>query len=405
MIHYLNASNFVRKLSQNDSKIKDKNYLNTVMNEFNDRLLEIMDNLNFTNEYINNDDDNIIITGYQPFYTDKCPLRKLRYHCFKEGPHNAANYTLAFDTTNFYQISSNGNQSLYEKYILNQLMENGTIFSKSETNLFIFANSHVRQLYESLECMFWAKDVLTTEGNPNNPITVISQIGYKQLNYDQNITYIPCMATDHGESGNKFINDRSNGTFKTFGEFQTEYLMLEDTENNEYCADGKSVIKFNNDQSKIFFAFSHRQNPKSLIYEFETFSDIMNITLTEFIQDLDVIMLNAGNIPFYEYQTFISDFEEIDKHRIGKNKLIVLIVKQSYGQLLNQYHDMQQYLINEKGIPCIFIDILQIMNSVKMEDRLRFTADGHNTGGHFCMPSVPSHFMLFFIEMINKLME
>ena len=382
----LNATNESLTLSSNNIIIKNAAFL------FNNEVDE--------DNYKNKDN---IITGYQPFYASNCPLHKFSYQCFPENRLKSMyNVTLSF-SLNVNNTNNKIKENLYQKYIQHQLKINSTIFPVPNVNIFFFGNSHLRQIYESLQCMVWNQHLLNQKDVKSPAVIISGNQHAKFLDFADRskTTNMPCMYTTNLESG--FVNYLTMGKYRNWTDFAKNYLKMEEQDilkqDKKRCMDDKSVIKFRNDNSNIFYSFQNLQTNKSLISEFKQYADFSDMDLFAFINGLDVIIMNTGNEPHYDFQhKLISELKEILKSRDNQQRLL-LIVTGNFNVLNMSYTDGIKQEVERLGISYLMANMAKMTLLIKTNNTKLYKSWGRM--GHYCMPGLPSHFMLFYLKIIN----
>ena len=339
---------------------------------------------------------NIFTTGFGLYQHSNCPLKKLKYHCF-DGPHPFDYSLVATLNSNHHQTTQQQQTNAYHDF-MQRLSTRQSVFDKEGSNVLLFGNSHIKQIYESLQCILLRHNLLKTRQNPNASIVVKSRINY-ELSTD-NFTFIPCMATD----SDSFVASWTNKQYKTRKDLRERYLKLTAAATGDeivQCDDVLCHMHFASDDSNIYYSFQHNQQHKSLVNDINLFSEKLKVSNESFIRNLNVIVMNLGNYPFYDWKSdhFMKELEVINGFR--QHNISVIATGDFIYNVLwavkyqNMYDDL------------LCIDMSNITDSLRKDEEWNSVIDNRwdNKWHHFCMPSVPEHFMLLLIESINAIIS
>ncbi len=129
----------------------------------------------------------------------------------------------------------------------------------------------------------------------------------------------------------------------------------------------------------------------------------MNVTLENYLYNLSAIIMNLGNLPFYDFENkLVKELNEINKFK-KKNEQIFVIFTGKSGK-----HDVTDYTaidtLKGTNIPFIIVDMDKIINEIRTQQKTVYSSC-LAWGNHYCLPSIPGHFMLLFIELINQFID
>ena len=333
------------------------------------------------------------------------------------------NWTLSFDMKLDDGDDGDDIISIYDT-VLNNLAQHFSVFWHPNVNVFIFGNSYLRQIFESLLCMIYE-----IGGNNLTDLSKIVNIFtgyYSEDEYNTTIDHmneieIPCMTTINDKFGNALVQEISKHQYKNWTHFVNDYLLINKStmQLNKLCETSNSILSFIKSNSNIFYTFQHKQKQKSLLFEFKKFANYYKVDLSLFISNINVIIMNRGNNPSYNiHHKLIKELKEIIKYRhkhdkTNNNQLLLILTDPSptdriLGHTLKDekrlnYAFSIENEIKKLNISYMIINMAQIIDTIKMNLELSKFNELIITG-HWCMPGMPSHLLLFYINAINTML-
>ncbi|ETN99150.1 hypothetical protein RFI_38331, partial [Reticulomyxa filosa] len=140
----------------------------------------------------------------------------------------------------------------------------------------------------------------------------------------------------------------------------------------------------------------------------------LNINMQAFLCDMDVLVFNRGNSPYYEWDKFFwNEYRQILEWRHKYCDFSKFANKKKGKKLYVVYHGYFWYF-NDIGIPNefkdVFVNISPLLYMTRqwgdprdMHWRLDHMKDGGMASGHFCMPGGSEHLFLLLLEIIEAL--
>eukprot|EP01083_Nonionella_stella_P092621 259321_1 len=326
------------------------------------------------------------------------------------------------------QTKYNFYTNVYNKF-QNNLHQYSSPFMKP-TNAYIFGNSHIKQLTQSLSCLM--DDVaINIFNHSHNTATNIFYPDIQKINeslpdtYDYNDTL--CGEWFWSGGPQKHIRNKTHNGLGGFPLNATTLAKNREDKNIAVCSGQRLHVQYK-DGSTLYYHFNHIGHMEH------------NITMSTMVQEsiehvarnqrlneaelyeaqhvlnsggLDVIVFNIGNHPWYDWENNL----ENDLRALNHSNKFVLFLSEwwdrAYSTKPLKYYASSRRSFDEKYPNVIWIDLMKrnTLKMLKWRKRMRDfgkeqsmvceTSDHHTA--HLCLPGAPDHHTLEIIELINLL--
>ena len=386
------------------------------------KLIEFIRNIESNILFERIDSDNINLNpSYQtgisphfyngPFSVEKtCKHVRFSYLCpanitTEKGKINE--WTLKINEQNLSEDSKQFLHQLQSKYnfytdVYNKIIQNAEdqkLFKKGKMNILLYGNSHLRQIFEALQC-------------------ILDDIEYDILQHDTTKlikTYLPKIQRLHPEPINNFSYDNTfcfgiaNSARPKWNNREWNGLHLENIrgilqseltdKNIKFCKSDNVYIELHDD-TNLHYHFVHQEAVKSM-YAYarnrlsKRLKESLNASL-DMALDFDVIVFNVGNTPVYNLQNLKHDLYKLNH----MNKPVILLSTFHNTSELNEE-------FYEKHPNLIYVDLHKRIYSKLWKntknDTLKYLLAGESVDApkHFCQPGIVEHLSLALVELIN----
>lgn len=284
-------------------------------------------------------------------------------------------------------------------------------FIKKSINILFWGNSHLRQIFEGLQCII--DDI---EYNIFHHITNEIILKYKPLKHHLfktkeiiNVTYDNtfCFGLGHGE-----IQKWNKRDWNGLNLNKTLMNKLLDTQlkdkNMKSCKSDQVFIKLK-DKTNLYYKFIH-DIPFKLISE-NGFNKYLNNSYNN--NEFDIIIFNIGNDPVYKYQTKLAH----DLYKMKHFKKPIIMLSTFHGNSKNDRILWDKQILNKilyQNQPfkqIIYVNLHErihkkLWNETLNNNKLKYLLAGNNVFNpkHFCQPGLIEHLSLALLELINLLL-
>lgn len=378
--------------------------------------------------------DNIYSTGISPHYYDgpfslnkTCKLMRFRYLCrpyiSNKYGYNKFSLLLHDEQETNVSISKSArnilstlqkqynlyNYNIYDK-LINNIKNLNKIFGKSNMNVLIYGNSHIKQCLLGLLCIFL--DIDRNSIISYTPVTIDcnNDITTAQTIFNFHNTF--CLDSDIKKI--KESNIRGGGNDLRLNEEFLDYLYQTQFVDKNIClcaTDYLHVELINN--VSIYYIFANG-GPKSI--HNQTVKMVETLKLNVASLNFDLIAFNVGNSPPLNMD--IHHLDVLEKDLIELNHINKpIIFHRSWYELYHRYliqNSGQQFIMDMNKIKALrtrFPYLIYISSYRRYKSLLPpYFNDGFfghwkesKTYGHFCNPGAPDHYALALLHLIDVL--
>ena len=363
-----------------------------------------------------------------------------------------------------------GNQHLYfqsnvvEKF-MNRLKINGTLFATPNSKIVVWGNSHLRQLNTALSCimvenkftdllgfgkaiahLYNTRDETDTHfrlqsnipcfgASNDNAQHFFDLLSQKQLSFRDFVFNFTTITQDwiNYQKYNIYKQKNSNKSVNMLDiEKVQDYLwkQLDGNGTTPLCGDW-TKIEFINDESSIYFHFSdigfdRLLNVDGTLFEqqllvmaakdlniskFDLNSPIAemidNQLMREWIKDIDLLIVNHGNLNYDTSLTLENEIKIIEKkYRSGKTLPVIITGAWNF----DKSKIVSFYTNHNNSIAGAYWRLNQIWSqhvlSIKAAQNLYSPIwEKRGAAKHFCLPGIPSHYLFTLLEMIDFVLD